>query len=124
MPNVGTYTVSLYVEGTEYVWSPVEPSGVSASPIYLISFEGSAVRDATISGNYEDAVALLDSGKPIGFLLEHILSVSTTQIGGEALNSASVFWAYDLTSKEITIYYEATSRGWVWSADGFEYFPS
>ena len=27
VPNIGTYTVSLYVEGTEYGWAPAEPSG-------------------------------------------------------------------------------------------------
>ena len=65
VPNVGTYTVSLYIEGTEYVWSPVEPSGGGGNIILYLNdeFQLCSLQNGVLSPvSYNTLASFISSG--------------------------------------------------------------
>ena len=106
VPNVGTYTVSLYVEGTEYVWSPVEPSGGSGVDFVLTADydKGSFTNFELTEGTYNSIkTAFNTKGYVIGIFyyefgpLTYFCFCIDFQIFGEGANEGISFTMTDLS---------------------------
>lgn len=105
-PNIGTYTVSLYVEGTEYVWSPVEPSGGSGVDFVLTADydKGSFTNFELTEGTYNSIkTAFNTKGYVIGIFyyefgpLTYFCFCIDFQIFGEGANEGISFTMTDLS---------------------------
>lgn len=56
VPNVGTYTVSLYIEGTEYVWTPANGSGGGVIYKTITVTETPTERTYSMNISYQDFI--------------------------------------------------------------------